>query len=165
MDIVSDKKRWVSSEAAGSSADTSSRILACGKATVLLRMPFCFSSRLPGLSFSAMIFCTTARPNERSKNVMGDNFFPSQRNTKGSRPIHREFARAYFGMCGTLRVKLLEHDKQASTTVSGLSRDGNILVLRSHRQGWPASSFPVGCSTLLPNNSSRGINGHSRAYL
>ena len=145
--------------------ETSSRSLACGNATVLLRMPFCFSSLLPGLSFSAMIFCTTARPNERSKKVIGDNFFPSQRNTNGSRPIHKEFARAYLGIIGTLRVKLLEQEIQTSTAVSGLSREGNIFVLRSHRQGFPASSFPVGCSTLLPNNSARGINGQCRAYL
>ena len=162
--MVSDKKRCVSAEEAGSSLETSSRILACGNATVLLRIPFCFSSLLPGLSFSAMIFCTTARPRERSKKVIGDNFFPSLRNTRGSRPIHKEFAKAYLGIMGTLRSKLFEQGTQTSTIVSGLSLDGNIFVFRSQRQGFPSLSLPVGCSTLLPNNSSRGINGHSRLY-
>ena len=139
--------------------------LACGKATVLLRMPLCFSSFRCGLCGSAIIFCTAARPSDRRRKVMGDSFLPLQRNTAGSLPIHSELASAYLGMTGTFRVRLLAQASHTSTTVSGLSLDGNIFVLSNHLQGFPSSSFPDGCSALLAKSSSMGISGHSFAYL
>ena len=95
---------------------TSSRILACGKATVFERIPLCFSSGRP----------------LRGLKTTTDSLRPFCLKARDSRPIRKELARANFGVRGLRATRLRKRCWHVKASVSDVTGAKNAFEFNHH---------------------------------